>query len=78
MFDAYETIGYVTYPASPLLDEECTESIIHDMTEEVFKRIMKQTGKYLRDNWIRQMTDTLTKLHPEIDHNKIEVFVIKT
>lgn len=78
MFDAYETIGYVTYLASPLLDEECTESIIHGMTEEVIKRIMKQTGKYLRDNWIRQMTDTLTKLHPEIDPNKIEDFVIKT
>lgn len=38
----------------------------------------KQTGKYLRDEWVRQMTDNLSRLHPELTHRQIEDFVIKT
>ncbi|MCM1295205.1 MAG: hypothetical protein NC311_06660 [Muribaculaceae bacterium] len=38
----------------------------------------RQTGKYLRDNWIAQMTSSLERLHPELTHDQVEDFVIKT
>lgn len=34
-------------------------------------------SKYVRDNWIREMTDSLTRLHPEMSRSTIEDFVIK-
>lgn len=40
--------------------------------------MIQQTGKYIRDNWIQQMTETLTRLNPDKDPNEIQDFVIKT
>lgn len=35
------------------------------------------TGKYLQENWIREMTDMLERLNPDMDRSAIEDFVIE-
>lgn len=35
------------------------------------------TGRYLQENWIREMTDMLERLNPEMDRGVIEDFVIE-
>lgn len=36
-----------------------------------------QNGKYVQVNWIYEMTETLARLHPEMDRSAVEEFVIE-
>lgn len=36
-----------------------------------------QNGKYVQVNWIYEMTETLARLHPEMDRSAVEDFVIE-